>query len=122
MKIKDSLGYLGETLACDYLQKKGYKILHRNWRSQKFEIDIIAQHDTFIVIVEVKTRTSIEFGEPFTFVSKSKQSQLVKGTQRFAEINNIESEIRFDIISIVVKNKQHEIEHIEDAFSPLLGM
>jgi putative endonuclease len=122
MKLKDSLGYFGETLACNHLQSKGFVILHRNWRSFKFEIDIIAQKDEYIVIVEVKTRTSIDFGEPYSFVSKKKQSQLVKAAQRYADISNIDCEMRFDIISIVIQDEQYDIEHIEHAFTPLLGM
>ena len=58
------LGKKGEEIAANYLAEKGYKIIARNWRFGKDEIDIIAEHDNFLVIIEVKTRSSSDYGEP----------------------------------------------------------
>ena len=68
MAEHNELGKLGEELAVDFLQKNGYEILETNWVFQKAEIDIIAQKDNILVAVEVKTRSSIDFGLPQDFV------------------------------------------------------
>ena len=72
MATHNELGILGEQLALEYLVEKGYKVLEKNWRYLKAEIDIIAQKDNTLIIVEVKTRTSTFFGNPEDFVTKTK--------------------------------------------------
>lgn len=121
-KKKDILGKTGEDIAAQHLKANGYKILYRNWKMYHYEIDIIAEHDNRLVIVEVKTRATDDFGDPRDFVSRKKQGHLVRAAQLFAEQNNIDAEIRFDVIAIVLNNSEKKIEHIVDAFIPLLGM
>ena len=116
MAEHNELGQLGEDLAVDFLQKNGYKILDRNWRFQKAEIDIIAQKNNILAIVEVKTRSSLEFGLPQDFVKPKKIQLLVKAVNEYIIGNNIDTETRFDIVSIYKEGKKFEIEHIEDAF------
>lgn len=113
------LGKLGEELAVEYLIRKGYQILERNWHSGHKEIDIIALCDNILVIVEVKTRRSDEFGEPDIAVGKDKQRMLIWAADAYVRFKNLDVEVRFDIISIVFTDSEPEIEHIEDAFIPL---
>tara|TARA_R110002072_G_scaffold22615_1_gene79240 strand:- start:57987 stop:58346 length:360 start_codon:yes stop_codon:yes gene_type:complete len=116
MAYHNELGKIGEQLAVDHLLRNGYDILDRNYIYLKAEIDIIAQKGNFIVIVEVKTRNSAFFGDPQDFVSKGKIKLLVKAANEYLISNDIEKEVRFDIIA-VLKNKQIEqIEHFENAF------
>ncbi len=118
------LGKIGEDLAVAYLQDKGYQILERNWRSGHKEIDIIALNDDdVLIIVEVKTRKSDDFGEPDIAVGITKQRMLIWAADAYVRYKNLDVDVRFDIISIVISDAEPEIEHIEDAFiSPLRGV
>lgn len=120
MAETNDLGTLGEEMAAKHLHDKGFKILATNWRFGKDEIDIIAEKGEFLVIVEVKTRRSAGFGEPEVFVNQAKQRFLVRATQAYLEKNEVEKETRFDVISIVLNNTTRKINHIEDAFYPVL--
>jgi len=116
MAYHNELGKIGEQIAVNHLMRRGYIILERNFVFDKAEIDIIAENEQSIVIVEVKTRNSTYFGDPQDFVSKSKIKLLVKAAHEYMIQNTLEKEIRFDIIS-VIKNKHIEsVEHFEDAF------
>lgn len=110
------LGNTGEQLALAFLVSKGYKILETNWRFQHKEIDIIAKKDPFIVFVEVKTRRTNYFGEPFTFVNKKKQGFIIKAANEYIIQHDIDEEARFDIISVLFNDHKKDIQHIEDAF------
>jgi len=114
------LGNKGEEAAANYLAKKGYKIKARNWRFGKLEVDIIAEHDNMIIFIEVKSRSGTYFEQPFQAVTKKKQKFIIKAANEYIEKFEIDLEARFDIISIVEKNNKFEIEHIEDAFYPLV--
>lgn len=116
MAEHNDLGKLGEELAAEYLQKNGYDILETNWVFQKAEIDIIAKKDSVLAIVEVKTRSSIDFGLPQDFVKPKKIQLLVKAVNDYVISNNLDLTLRFDIIAINKENKNFVIEHIEDAF------
>lgn len=116
MAKHNELGIKGELLAADFLQKNGYEILETNWVFQKAEIDIIAQKDSVLAIVEVKTRTSADFGLPQDFVKGKKIQNLVKAVDQYMIENDLDLEVRFDIIGIVLNNHETTIEHLEDAF------
>ncbi|QYJ69219.1 YraN family protein [Flavobacterium litorale] len=116
MAEHNELGKLGEALAVEYLQKKEYTILETNWIFQKAEIDIIAQKDGILAIVEVKTRSSTDFGLPQDFVKPKKIQLLVKAVNEYILQNDLDVTTRFDIIAIHKKAKTFEIEHLEDAF------
>lgn len=120
MAKHNELGKKGEEIARNYLYKKGYKILATNWRYKKDEIDIIAKDGNFLVIVEVKTRSSNYFGEPELAVTKKKQIFLIRAAERYINLNNINTETRFDVISIIITPKKNIIKHIDDAFYPTL--
>lgn len=112
------LGKTGEELAVKHLVDKGYRIVERNWHSGHKEIDIIAQKDDALVIVEVKTRKSDDFGEPDIAVGKDKQRMLIRAADAYVRYKNLNVDVRFDIIGIVCTNGKPKIEHIEDAFTP----
>ncbi len=114
-------GKKGEQIAVKYLSGKGFHILEQNWRSGSNEIDIIAQQNDIIVIVEVKTRRTNYFGEPEEFVNKTKQKLLVKAANTYVLKNNLENEVRFDIVSVLFKGNEYAINHIEDAFYPAIS-
>jgi putative endonuclease len=116
MADHNELGKLGEELAVAFLQKNGYEILETNWTFQKAEIDIIAQQENTLVIVEVKTRSTIDFGLPQDFVKPAKVQLLVKAVNEYVISNDLDLEIRFDIIAISKEGKDFKIEHLEDAF------
>lgn len=112
-------GIEGEDLATKYLVQNGYEVLEKNWRFGKEEIDIIARKDEILVVVEVKTRSGSFFGEPEEFVNRQKQRNLIKAVNNYIEKNNIDMEVRFDIIGVILTGKSHRINHIEEAFHPI---
>ncbi len=116
MAEHNELGKLGEELAVEYLQKKGYEILETNWIFQKAEIDIIAQKENTLAIVEVKTRSSTDFGLPQDFVKPKKIQLLVKAVNEYVIANDLDVAVRFDIIAIHKQDNEFIIEHLEDAF------
>lgn len=116
MAEHNELGKLGEELAVEYLIKNGYEILDTNWTFQKAEIDIIAQKEKTLAVVEVKTRSSIEFGLPQEFVKPKKIQLLVKAINEYVITKNLDVDVRFDIIAINKEGKSFAIEHLIDAF------
>ena len=123
MAKHNELGQWGEQFACKYLQEKGYIICERDWKWGKRDIDIIAynaQH-TLLVFVEVKTRAGDTFGSPAQAVDKRKAKSIAAAAHAYVKEHDITDELRFDILSIVGTDATHAIiEHIEDAFNPLL--
>ena len=116
MADHNDLGKMGEELAVAFLKKEGYAILETNWTFQKAEIDIIAQKGNVLAVVEVKTRTNIDFGLPQDFVKPKKIHLLVKAVNEYVLSKNLELEVRFDIIAIHKENGEFKIRHFEDAF------
>lgn len=116
MADHNELGKLGEELAVEFLQKNGYAILETNWTFQKAEIDIIAQIESTLAIVEVKTRSSLDFGLPQDFVKPKKIQLLVKAVNEYVISKDLDIEVRFDIIAIHKEGKFFAIEHLIDAF------
>jgi putative endonuclease len=114
------LGKKGEELAKKYLVEKGYKIRDLNWRFKKNELDIIAEADNLLVVVEVKTRSSEYFENPKEAVTRNKQKFIISATEEYIMAKDIELETRFDIISITMQKSKVNIEHIIDAFQPNL--
>lgn len=120
MTRQQYLGKMGEQIALNRLTANEYKILERNWYFRKKEIDIIAEKDDFLIIVEVKSR-SIGFQEnPRDAVNMKKQRFLIQAANAYIDKYDIDLEVRFDIITVVFDDQEYEIEHIEDAFYPTL--
>lgn len=116
MALHNELGKRGEQLAAEYLQQHGYAIRETNWFFDKAEIDIIAQKDNVLAIIEVKTRSSLEFGLPQDFVKSKKIRLLVKAVNQYVISNELDLEVRFDIIAIHDEHNNTTIEHLQDAF------
>lgn len=116
MANHNQLGKKGEQLAVDFLIENGYDIIERNYRFNKAEVDIIAQKEDVLAIIEVKTRSTTDFGNPQDFVKPKQIKNLVKAVDEYVTVNNLDVDVRFDIIAIVKEEKQFNIEHLEDAF------
>jgi len=114
-----NLGRKGEVLAEKYLTDKKFNILKKNWHYHHKEVDIIAEKNGVLIFVEVKTRSTNYFGEPFESVTQKKQDFLIEAANGYLEDNDLDKEVRFDVISIVVSGiNSPKIFHIPDAFSP----
>lgn len=109
----------GENLAAGYLEKLGYIILERQWKYERFEIDLIAEKDKTIVFVEVKTRFSNTYGEPWEAVNQAKRKKICASADAYIQQYDINHEPRFDIVSIIKSDKEFRIEHLEEAFWPM---
>ncbi|MCB0462293.1 MAG: YraN family protein [Flavobacteriaceae bacterium] len=116
MAQHNELGKKGEQLAVDYLLKNNYTIIERNYRFDKAEVDIIAKKNETLAIIEVKTRSTSDFGDPQDFVKPKQIQRLVKAVDEYVTENDLDVEIRFDIIAIVKTGKGYDIEHLENAF------
>ena len=116
MANHNQLGKKGEQLAVDFLIENGYDIVERNYRFNKAEVDIIAQKEDVLAIIEVKTRSTTDFGNPQDFVKPKQIKNLVKAVDEYVTVNNLEVDVRFDIIAIVKEKQEFKIEHLEDAF------
>lgn len=120
MAEHNELGKSGEDHACDYLISKGFNILEKNWRHMRDEVDLIATNKEYLVIIEVKTRSTLYYGEPQIFVTKKKQAFMIRAANAYILAHDIHLETRFDIISVVISGERVSIKHIEDAFYPTL--
>lgn len=114
------LGKHGEDIASKYLEDKGYKILDRNWTSGKIELDIIAENDEVVAFVEVKTRSDNFKLSPADAVTVPKQRSIIFAADNYLRQKRIDKECRFDIISVVSKDDNYDIDHMEGAFYPTL--
>lgn len=114
---QQELGLYGEQLAQKHLINSGYTIRTTNYRWLKYEIDIIAEKDGKIIVVEVKTRQTAEIGEPWMAVTRKKQRQVIACANHYIQSRDLSQETRFDIISIVHNSFRTDLQHIVDAFS-----
>jgi putative endonuclease len=118
MAEHNELGKDGEVAAIDYLKKNGYKVLHTNWRKGHCELDIVAKTEDELVIVEVKTRSEGSITDPEDAVTNQKIRNIISATDCYIKQFDVDLPARFDIISIIGKYPNFEIDHIEDAFYP----
>ncbi len=109
-------GKIGENAAKTYLEERGYKVLHENWRQGILEIDLIAKSGQLLIFVEVKTRKVNSLVEPHVAVNKAKQQTLIRAANAYIERYKSEEEVRFDIVAVSNSGSESHIEHIEDAF------
>lgn len=113
------LGQKGENAASEYLIKKGYKILDRNWRYDRAELDIVAMDGETLVIVEVKTRAASIYEEPSESITSRKIRHLVDAAEAYIIEHDIDAEARFDVISIKWFGEgRYDIDHRIEAFTP----
>jgi putative endonuclease len=116
MAEHNELGNLGEERAQEYLKQKGFKILHNNWKAGKLELDIIAIKDDWLVIVEVKTRSTETFEHPEEAITLKKIRNIINATHLFIKQFDWNGETRFDVVSVIPHGNEFLIDHIEDAF------
>lgn len=109
-------GVLGEMYAARYLRDKGYKIISANYRSKSGEIDIIAGSGDTVCFVEVKTRKEGAFFDPAFAVDRAKEENVKSTAAAFIAATKCKKNIRFDIIEVVLCEKQYKIRHTENAF------
>ncbi len=118
MAEHNELGKEGEQIAANYLAKKGYEILEQNWHYNHKEIDLIAKKDDLLIIAEIKTRSTEEWEHPQEAITSSKIRFLVDATEAYIIDNDLDLEVRFDVISVIPEKKNWNIDHIEEAFYP----
>lgn len=119
MAAKDDLGRAGEDRAVAYLIGDGYRILARNWRCPHGEIDVVAERDGTLVVVEVKTRRSDNYGHPFEAVDRRKAERLWRLSMAWLSAHPQHARgrrLRVDVIGLVGDDPAHaRLEHLEDA-------
>ncbi len=116
MAENNLLGALGEEYAREYLKGQRYVIRESNWRWHGKEIDIIAQKGNVLVIVEVKTRSSLQYGRPEEAVDDKKIRFLTSAANAYIRTHRLNLPVRFDILSIVKNEKGFDLAHLKDAF------
>jgi len=120
MAQHNEFGRISEDRAVAYLMARGYTIRDRNWRLGHKEIDIVAQKNGVLVIVEVKARRDDRFGDPVDAVTNDKIRRLVQAAHAYVRYHRISWPVRFDVIAITGEPGNQAVEHIEDAFYPPL--
>ncbi|HJA87239.1 MAG TPA: YraN family protein [Candidatus Parabacteroides intestinavium] len=119
MEKRNEIGKNGESEARLFLEQKGYRIRHTNWHYHHYELDIVAQWEEELVVVEVKTRSLDYLLEPEEAVDTPKIRRIVAAADAYVRYFNIDLPVRFDIITLLKDSRGYHIrEHIEDAFYP----
>lgn len=115
MLDKKIIGKFGETIAGEYLRKKGYKIIAKNYYTPEGEVDLICKKNKTVVFVEVKTRTNKKFGYPEEALSEQKLEKIIMASQKYLNENNIKSNWQIDAICLVIdkKTKIIKVNHIQ---------
>ncbi|PTN10701.1 YraN family protein [Mangrovibacterium marinum] len=118
MTRQKEIGDKGEEIAQGYLQKIGYQLLATNWRFHHYEIDIIAKDGDELVIVEVKSRTGIAYEHPSEAISTRKIRFLIEAAEAYIFKTDSHCDTRFDVITIIFRDDDFELEHFKNAFYP----
>ena len=118
MAQHNKLGRQGEEEAVGYLIRSGYHILARNWRFHRYEIDIMAERDGVLAVIEVKTRRNDYFTSPEESVSDAKIRHISICADAYIRMYKLDLPVRFDIISVLGTEPPFRIDHIENAFYP----
>ena len=116
MDLRHVFGSAGETAAANYLRRKGYKIIERNYSCRFGEIDIIARKKEYIVFVEVTTRQTEDFAMAREYVTYGKQQRILKTAMLWLQQNETELQPRFDVIEVIGEGIGRKLRHIENAF------
>lgn len=123
MAEHNELGKWGEDEVTLYLENEGYVVIDRDWRDGKRDLDILAvsPDGKTLVVVEVKTRSGEEYQQPEEAVDAKKMRNLALAANTYVKEKQVDRELRFDIITVVgVEHQVKRIEHLVDAFNPLL--
>jgi len=111
-------GREAEDIAAEYLISAGFRILHRNWRYYQKEIDIIAEADGELIIVEVKSRFGIDRVTAGELISRRKQGLIIDAAEAYITKYNVDKETRFDLLIVTFSGEGTSVEHIAEAFIP----
>ena len=103
-------------MASTFLENHQYNIVAKNYRYKRLEIDLVAKKGGLLIFIEVKTRSKTLFGEPEEAVDDKKAARIIEAADQYIYENDWNEDIRFDVISVVLSNKEHQIKHFEDAF------
>ncbi|MBR6423328.1 MAG: YraN family protein [Bacteroidales bacterium] len=112
-------GRLGEEAALAWLERRGFRLLARNWRSGHKEVDLVMESERAVHIIEVKTLTPPLLEQPFEKVDPAKQRRLVNAARRFLTELHADCEVQFDIVSVVLDGDETRVEYIPEAFYPI---
>ena len=116
MTDKIKRGNEGEQLAADFLAKKGFEIVERNFRHKHAEIDLIVKKANWMIFVEVKARSSYAYGHPEEFVDFKKVKTILEAAEHYIYKVDWQGNVRYDIVSVKFGRGNPEIVHLEDAF------
>ncbi len=112
-------GKMGENMAADYLASLGYHIIERNWQFGKKELDLICEHDGYLIFVEVKARQDTCLEDPTRAITKRKKAYLLKALNAYVDVHNREEEVRFDVITVLLdENNAPTLQHYKSAIIP----
>lgn len=112
----NEFGKEGEEIAVNFLIEKGYRILYRNFRHRKAEVDVIAEKDNVVVMVEVRARSNDQIISIAETISPKKIKLLVSAADFYMTEMKLDKEVRFDILTILKNKKIFKIDHLESAF------
>lgn len=112
-------GRLGEEAALAWLERRGFRLLARNWRSGHKEVDLVMESGRVVHIIEVKTLTPPLLEQPFERVDPVKQRRLINAARRYIGELHIDREVQFDIVSVVLDGDGPQVEYIPEAFYPI---
>lgn len=118
MAKHNNLGKAGEDAAAKLLESEGYTIRHRNWRLRHLELDIVAEKDGELTIVEVKTRSNTDYRQPYEAVDYKKIKHILYAANAYIKEFDVSGTVHFDIITVVGDENKFNICHITDAFYP----
>ena len=121
MAEHNSTGIQGEDIAVNFLKKLGYKIRDRNWTFGKGELDVVAEDGAYLVFVEVKTRSVYYHAETDYLLGKKKLTLLYETADNYIGLKNLDMEVRYDLVVVILHGETWTIEHITDAFYPFMN-
>lgn len=117
---KKETGRIGEEMALDWLQSRGFRLRDRNWRTGHKELDLVMESPERVHIVEVKTLTPPLLRQPFERVDSLKQARLVAAARRYVAEQKVKKEVQFDVVSVVLDGSRSQVEYIPEAFFPIM--
>ena len=116
--IRSDTGQRAEQIASDYLRTKGFTIRNLNWRAGHREVDIVAEKNNILHIVEVRSLNSTYFQQPYQSINREKQRNLIQAANAYIQRYRLRMEIQIDVISIVFNGDSHTIEYMPNAIYP----
>lgn len=113
-----NIGNKGENAAAEYLQSNGFRILHRNWRSGRYELDIVAEREGVVHVVEVKCRRRRGLTTPEDAITPAKFRSLMQAAQAYVETFAIDTDVQFDLVAVEYDESGFEVRYVPDAMLP----